>query len=147
MVSRFLGEPQVAPISADEYSSGEESYMTSSENTAMSHASKLSDITTNTVASQKLSLKSLPQAPSTRASKIRASIKCNEKPMQQVNTTGRHSSVDASLISDLESSRAEVEDMKQKLAKLEDSNQNHQEKLTQQAENHKRELFNRQNSK
>ena len=48
----FLGPPEVSPISSDDYSDGEQSYMTVSINAAMSLVSLLSDEDGNTIQTQ-----------------------------------------------------------------------------------------------
>jgi hypothetical protein len=45
IIARYTGLAQVAPVASDGYSSGEDLYMVSSINTALSYTSNLSDIT------------------------------------------------------------------------------------------------------
>ena len=56
--------PEVAPINADDYSSGEDTYMTDSINTALSYESVLSELTNN---DSQASESKYPRAPTTWA--------------------------------------------------------------------------------
>ena len=135
---KFPGAPQVAPISSDGYSSGEESYMATSVNTALSYTSNLSELTHITYdveQSQISEVNSLPQAPQTWATKIKSSPNAQESQRNIQETI-----VDATFISDLKSSRAEAEEMRHKLATLEQEKESFKTELARQAEHHKKEL-------
>jgi hypothetical protein len=104
---QFSGEPSVAPITADEYSDDEHSYMTVSINTAMSMVSVLSD--------EEDTPKATTQVPS--------SIKGWPTPSgatiaSSTPSTGQISALDQSIINDLASSRQEVEALKNQVSQL-----------------------------
>jgi hypothetical protein len=118
--NRFPGDPEVAPIMSDGDSSGEDSYYSTSVNTAMSYDSVSSDITTDL--SQKTSDTNTGVDQSTTTSWA-GKVKSGAQPNQAVNTAENPSAVQqttttASLVSDLASSRAEVDDLKVQLAKI-----------------------------
>ena len=143
LASQFPGDPRVAPIASDGYSSSEASYTENSVNTALSYTSDLSDITNNTEftkQSQASNINSLPKAPNNWASKIRASIKRQDNPFDQIQTNLNDVSIDATYISDLQSRRAELDSMRNQLAELEKEKAAIKEHMTRQAEQHQREL-------
>ena len=123
IAAKFPGTPEVAPIKADGYSSGEGTYMSSSINTAMSYTRELSDLTnttshtgpsaSNSIANQ------LPRASPNWAARIQEAI---EKKSPANVSIPSHSQMDPSLISDLASSRAEVDDLRRQLSTLECDN-------------------------
>lgn len=88
--------------------------MTDSVNTAMSYSSVLSDLTTQDPSVEKhWSSQSLPSAPATWASKIRESLQNNRSGSHSVTeTTVPTTVVNDELISDLASSKEEVEELK-----------------------------------
>ena len=118
---KFAGKPEVAAINSDGYSSGEGSYMTDSVNTAMSYGSDLSDLTHLESSSQEQHKEgnAFPQAPAGWAARIRESLQIKEVGYSTSDTTTPTTSGNEELISDLASSRAEVDDLKQKMAQLE----------------------------
>ena len=142
LASQFPGNPQVAPIASDGYSSSEESYTASSVNTAMSYTSDLSDITHNTHVtnqSQASDLRSLPKAPNNWASKLQASIQRHNHPVNHVQPSN-DMCLDATYISDLQSSRAELDSMRNQLLAIENEKEVMKADMKRQAEQHQREL-------
>jgi hypothetical protein len=108
---RYAGPPQVSPLDSDEYSQGEQSYMTISVNTALSYASALSDEESSltdhavpSVSGQKPPIPTHVNKPSWAevASRSSSSAKSSGEGKQyQTKTTN-----DDDLVSDLASSRA-----------------------------------------
>ena len=141
VAAKFPGTPEVAPVNADCYSSGEGTYMSSSINTAMSYTSDLSDLTNTTShtgpsASNSIN-NQLPLASPNWATRIRESI---EKRSPANVSILSYSQVDPSLISDLASSRVEVDALRLQLSTLERDNARQKQALQQQADQHKRDM-------
>ena len=138
--NRFPGEPEVAPILSDGDSSGEDSYYSTSVNTAMSYDSVSSDITNDL--SQKTSdiNESVDQSHTSWAGKVKNGSNHNQasttaatpKTVQQTMTT-------ASLVSDLVSSRAEVDELKVQLAKIQAQQEAESQEKKLQEEHRKKE--------
>ena len=137
--NRFPGEPEVAPIMSDGDSSGEDSYYSTSVNTAMSYDSVSSDIT-NDFSQQTTEASKGDQSNSTWAEKVKSGPQPTQvstaaeapKLIQQTTTT-------ASLVSDLASSRAEVDDLKVQLAKIQAQQESERKEKQIQEENRKKE--------
>ena len=136
---RFPGEPEVAPIMSDGDSSGEDSYYSTSVNTAMSYDSVSSDITNDF--SQKTNDESKgDQSNTSWAAKVKSGSQPNQastaadapKAVHQTTTT-------ASLVSDLASSRAEVDDLKVQLAKIQAQQESERKEKQIQDNNRKKE--------
>ena len=143
LASKFPGDPQVAPIASDGYSSGKESYTASSVNTALSYASALSDLTQHTTSTKQphaTDYSTLSTASNTWASKVQASIQHSNTPIHQTGPNINDVSVDATYISDLQSSRAEVESMRNQLSAIEKEKEAMKLELTRQAEHYQKEL-------
>jgi hypothetical protein len=116
---KFSGHsPEVAHINADDYSSGEDTYMTDSINTALSYDSVSSDLTNN---DSHASESNYPKAPSTWASRIRANLQVPTQFKQHPlpPSTATTVPIQDDLISDLASSKAEVDELKRKILIME----------------------------
>jgi hypothetical protein len=112
----FSGPPTVAPITSDDYSDDEQSYMTVSINAAMSLVSILSDDDDKTGTTNGANTKS------SNAQPIPSSISAWPTPsgttMETPSSATQSSVVDKKLINDLAASRAEVEALKQQVSQL-----------------------------
>ena len=112
----FSGSPTVAPITSDEYSDDEQSYMTVSINAAMSLVSILSDDDDKTGTTNGTNTKSSTAQP------IPSSISAWPTPsgttMETPSSATPSSAVDKKIINDLAASRAEVEALKQQVSQL-----------------------------
>ena len=126
---RYAGPPQVSPLESDEYSYGEQSYMTISVNTALSYASALSDEegsvidhTEPSFSGQKPPIPTHVNKPTwaeEAASRSSSSAKSSGGGTQsRTNPTNNDD-----LVSDLASSRAEVEELKAQMAQLHEDKQ------------------------
>ena len=107
----FPNPPEVAAISFDEYSDGEQSYLTVSINAAMSLVSVLSDNDDQTGTTRDMTTDSrtiLPVPTSIQAWPTLPSGNTAETP----STTTTYSALDQTILNDLASSRAEVEALK-----------------------------------
>jgi hypothetical protein len=112
----FSGSPTVAPITSDDYSDDEQSYMTVSINAAMSLVSILSDDDDKTGTTNGANTKSSTAQP------IPSSISAWPTPsgttMETPSSATQSSMVDKNIINDLAASRAEVEALKQQVSQL-----------------------------
>jgi hypothetical protein len=125
-LTKYPCAPEVAPINSDGFSRGEHSYMNISVNTAFSIGSKLSDSSPPTYVFQDTRTlsddSSLGRSRTTSLGHTRtwadtvAGRRTLPKESSHVNSAGIDQST---TISDLESSRAEVETLKSKVAQLE----------------------------
>ena len=143
LASQFPGDPQVAPIASDGYSSSEDSYTASSVNTALSYSSTLSDLTQHTNStkqSQATDTSKLPSASNTWASKVSNPTQRPIPPVDKINTNFNGMSIDATYISDLQSSRAEVDNMRNQLSAIEKEKEAMKLEMARQADQYKREL-------
>ena len=125
---RYAGPPQVSPLDSDEYSTGEQSYMTISVNTALSYASTLSDEegsvidnTEPTTSRQKPPIPTHVNKPTWAEAASRSSS--SAKSSGGGNQPRSNPTNDDDLVSDLASSRAEVEELKAQVAQLRDDKQ------------------------
>jgi hypothetical protein len=129
-LAKYPSSPEVAPISSDGFSRGEYSYMNISINTAFSVGSAISDTSPPACIYQDSSNKSflsakdstLGDSRSNSSSRVHtwanATAGCNA-PTIEHSETGQTSIDQSTIISDLESSQAEVETLKSKVAHLE----------------------------
>jgi hypothetical protein len=116
---KYPDPPEVAMIDQDVYSTGEGTYMTDSANTAMSYDSVASDLTNNDDSQvSKLSYTGLPTASTSWAARIRGSLHQQNTPNQPTATIPPGIVVNDELISDLASSRAEVDELKQQMTQI-----------------------------
>ena len=137
---RFPGTPEVAPIMSDGYSSREDSYYSSSVNTALSYDSVSSDITTDTSIKSTVTNNDDKTEPSwaQRVSNGATPDKGSTPPPGAPNSV-QPNPIDASIISDLASSRAEVEDLKAQLSKMQVQQDTERQEQVRQAEHQKKE--------
>ena len=114
-IRKFPCPPEVAPLASDGYSSGSDGYMTASIATAMSYASAVSNLT----------MESKVEASGNRHSHTTAhhQSKKNTGWSTPPPTLISAPDTDAGLISELESSKSEVEALKQQLLKMEEEKQ------------------------
>ena len=116
-MGQFSGLPEVAAISADDYSDDEQSYMTVSINAAMSLVSILSDDddqTGTTSGHVTDSNKATPVPTSIRGWPTLPGGSTTETP----STPTQYSAIDQTILTDLASSRAEVEALKVQVSQL-----------------------------
>ena len=113
----FSGSPEVAAISADDYSDDEQSYMTVSINAAMSLVSILSDDDdqTGTISG--------PITDSNTAKPVPTSIRgwptlSGGSAADTPSTSTQYTAIDQTILNDLASSRAEVEALKVQVSQL-----------------------------
>jgi hypothetical protein len=114
---KYPEPPEVGMINSDIYSTGEGTYMTESANTAMSYDSVSLDLTNNGESqASDPSQTGLPKASSSWAARIRGSMLQTPNPPKV--TVSPSIAVNDELISDLVSSRAEVDELKQKMSQI-----------------------------
>ena len=106
---RFPFAPEVAPLMSDGYSSGSDGYMTASINTAMSYTSAVSQLTPE----------SLPEGHRRHSSSKGKSNQPTSAWKTPLPTMIDTPNTDTGIISELESSRSEVEGLKAKMANME----------------------------
>ena len=114
---KFPGPPEVAPLASDGYSSGSDGYMTASIATAMSYASAVSNLTTDShleASGKRLTQEKAPD----QAQRATSAWKTPPPP-----TLIRAPDTDAGLISELESSKSEIEALKHQISKMEEDKQ------------------------
>jgi hypothetical protein len=122
-LQKYPDPPEVSMIDYDVYSTGDGTYMTDSANTAMSYDSVTSDLThTGDSQASQSSYSGLPKASTSWAARIRGSIN-QQYPPNSLRDTAPHGVppgivVNDEMISDLASSRAEVDELKQQLAQI-----------------------------
>jgi hypothetical protein len=144
----YPGPPEVAPLYSDENSSGEETYLSASVNSAMSYASVLSDWTFTDKSSPPddnstgtANSKSPPTVPTWSDRVQGLSTKQNSVANTTPTvTTPSQITIDEELISDLASSRAEVDDLRRKVHNLEEDKAKQQKDMEVRAKQQKREL-------
>jgi hypothetical protein len=106
---KFPYAPEVAPLMSDGYSSGSDGYMTASINTALSYTSMVSQLTPE----------SLPEGhrrkSSTQGKPNQPTLAWKTPPPAMIDAPN----TDTGLISELESSRSEVEALKAEMANME----------------------------
>jgi hypothetical protein len=120
---RYAGPPQVSPLDSDDYSQGEQSYMTISVNTALSYASALSDeenslpddVTATNSGSTPPIPKTVPKPSWAEAASRRSSAATSSGSGAQSQA---NRSKEDDLVSDLASSRAEVEELRAQVVQL-----------------------------
>jgi hypothetical protein len=137
---RYPGDPEVAPLPTDVYPGGEDSYFSASVNTAMSYDTLTSDITND------FSQNTTDQATTTAegqdttyADKVKG-IPTTQKstPLETIDQPiSVQPTIEASLISDLASSRAELEALKTKMSRLELAKAKESQELAQKVEQQK----------
>ena len=116
--NRLPGEPEVAPIMSDGDSSGEDSYYSTSVNTAMSYDSVSPDITNDLSQTTNATNKD-NQSITSWAEKVKSGSQPNQaSTTAETPKTVQHTTVTASLVSELASSRAEVDNLKVQLVKI-----------------------------
>jgi hypothetical protein len=129
------GAPAVASLFTDGCSSGEETYMSSSINTAMSYMSTISDNDAEFEKPTVIEMKDNPRVTEagqkTWAQRTRGN-QAHENPQSSTPTTTQGTMNDKDYLSDLASSRAEVEELKKEISAFEES-------LERQADYQKRE--------
>jgi hypothetical protein len=133
--NRFPGDPEVAPIMSDGDSSGEDTYYSTSVNTAMSYDSVSSDIT-NDFSLKTVDTSKVDQSSNASwAGKVKAGSQPNQASSKaEAPQTVQQTTSTASLVSDLASSRAEVDELKVQLAKIQAQQEaESQEKKVQEA--------------
>ena len=119
LTSKFPRPPEVAPLMSDGYSSGSDGYMTASINTAMSYASVVSNVS-NLTGESHVEGHTQRREKSTMANNIHQGKQNNTPPPSTIQATPE---TDAGLISELQSSRSEVEALKQQLTTMETDKQ------------------------
>jgi hypothetical protein len=142
-LSRYPGPPEVAPLYSDGNSSGDVTYHSASVNTAMSYSSALSDWTFTEKSDDDSTGNATPAAPSWADRVQGFSSSSSKKSADRTNptvTTPSQITTDEELISDLASSRAEVEDLRRKVQNLEDDKAKHHRDMEVRAEQQKREI-------
>jgi hypothetical protein len=112
----FESPPEVAPISSDDYSDGEQSYMTVSINAAMSMVSLLSDEDGQTIQTQGTTAatqvtKPIPQ-------RIQGWPTPSGNTVETPSSATQQSTIDQTILTDLAASRAEVEALKIQVTQL-----------------------------
>ena len=125
---RYAGPPQVSPLESDEYSQGEESYMTISVNTAMSYALALSDEENSL--SDHVETPTSGQHPPIPKNVTKPSwAEAASRGTSEATSSGGGTQSQANcnneddLVSDLASSRAEVEDLRAQVVQLREDKQ------------------------
>lgn len=135
---KYPTSPEVAPIRSDGFSSGEQSYMNISVNTAFSVGSAISDTSPPTYIFQDTKTRMSSDDSTLEGSQTTSSRGHNHTWADTVvgckSAKGSPDIVQASIdqstiVSDLESSRAEVETLKSKVAQLEAERAEHQKVL------------------
>ncbi|KAI2501780.1 hypothetical protein MHU86_12700 [Fragilaria crotonensis] len=138
--ARFLDPPEVAPLFSDGYSRGEGTYLSSSVNTAMSYAT-MSDCDTDTSPIIDMSAKEPSEHSSSRSRTWAQRVKGNpHQTSASVTPSTSQVTYDDEYLSDLASSRAEVEELKMKLHQFEVSKESYQRDLERQAEHQRCEM-------
>ena len=112
----FVGSPEVAPISSDNYSDGEQSYMTVSINAAMSLVSLLSDDDGNTIQTQGIPADTQTAKPI--PTRIHGWATPSAPTVETPSSATQPSTIDQAILNDLASSRAEVEALKVQVTQL-----------------------------
>ena len=112
----FSGLPEVAPISSDDYSDGEQSYMTVSINAAMSLVSLLSDEDGNTIQTQGMTADTQNTKPI--PTRIQGWPTPSGTTVETPSSATQQSTIDQTILNDLASSRAEVEALKVQVSQL-----------------------------
>ena len=136
---RFPGDPEVAQIMSDGYSSGEDSYYSSSVNTAMSYDSVTSDIT-NDFSKDTTATNTDDKTEKSWAQRVQDGPKDPAKSSpKDAPKSVTPNMVEGSLVSDLASSRAEVDDLKAKLSRMQVEQETERKELAAKAEHQKRE--------
>lgn len=124
-LDKYTGPPEVASISSDGFSRGEDSYMNISINTAFSIGSAISDASPpdyvfhdKTLVSDTSTLGGSRTIP-LESTRTWADMAAGHAASTGTSSTGQVSLEQSSAISDLASSRAEVESLKAKVAQME----------------------------
>ena len=123
-LSKFPSPPEVAPVSSDGFSRGEHSYMNISINTALSVGAALSDTSPPSYIFQDTSKRNASNESTIGVSQTTRrtwadTVTGQNTPAPESLVTGQAGIDQSTIISDLESSRAEVETLKSKVAQLE----------------------------
>jgi hypothetical protein len=136
---RFPGDPEVAQIMSDGYSSGEDSCYSSSVNTAMSYDSVTSDVT-NDFSKDTTETNTDDKTETSWAQRVKGGPKvpANSTPKDAPKVVNPNL-VNGSLVSDLASSRAEVDDLKNQLARMQADQEAERKEQAAKAEHTKRE--------
>ena len=125
-MTKFPLPPEVAPLMSDGYSSGSDGYMTASINTAMSYASVVSNLTQDSQGEGSHQKRSTTE----KVSQQHVQRAWNTPPPAMINTPN----TDAGLVSELQSSRSEVEALKVQLSKMEEEKKAEIEEIKAKAE-------------
>ena len=124
---KFLYTPEVAPLMSDGYSSGSDGYMTASINTAMSYASVVSNLTTESQSDshnkRNPAKATFPQSQSKKA--------WNTPPPTMIQAPDTEA---AGIVSELNSSKSEVEALKAKMSEMEADKNAQIQEIEQKAE-------------
>ncbi|KAI2495318.1 hypothetical protein MHU86_19217 [Fragilaria crotonensis] len=138
----YSGIPEVAPLNSDGFSSGNGTYLSASVNTAMSYDSAVPDWTfANTTDESETTSQTNQSKQLSWAERVKGS-NLNTKPFSENNSTTPTSAaitIDDELLSDLASSRAEVDDLRRKVDRLEEDKEKHRKDMEIQAAQQKRE--------
>jgi flagellar biosynthesis GTPase FlhF len=137
---RFPGDPEVAQIMSDGYSSGEDSYYSSSVNTAMTYDSVSSDIT-NEFSKNTSVTNTDEKTEKTWSQRVKDGPKDPAKSttIKDAPKSVNPNVIEGSLVSDLASSRAEVDDLKTQLSRMQDEQETERKYRAAKAEHQKRE--------
>ena len=128
----FPSPPEVAPLAPDGYDSGSDGYMTASINTAMSYASVASQLTSESV----FDGQSQSHEPNERMSSTHQNRTFHTPPPTSINATPE---TDAGLVSELHSSKSEVEALKTQMAQMVKDKQAQIQELEKRAQQEKSE--------
>ena len=133
---KFPSPPEVAPLASDGYSSSSDGYMTASIATAMSYTSGVSILTTE----------SQLEASAKRHAQNKAHNQAQKTPAWSTPppTLIRAPDTDAGLISELESSKSEVEALKQEMLKMKEEKQAEIKEIESKAEQQRVETVERE---
>ena len=126
MMRKYNYTPEVAPLMSDGYSSGSDGYMTASINTALSYASTVSQLTTESQQRQQPKANRTPTTPKTA---------WNTPPPTMIQAQ----EADAGLVSELKSSKSEVEALKTQMSKMEEEKNSQIQQIEQKAEQQRQE--------
>ena len=126
----FPSPPEVAPLASDGYDSGSDGYMTASINTAMSYASVASHSTSETV----FEGQTQSHGPSERKYSAHQNRTFHTPPPTSITAIPN---TDAGLVSELHSSKSEVEALKSQMAQMEKDKQAQLQELERRAQQEK----------
>jgi hypothetical protein len=128
---KFPYAPEVAPLMSDGYSSGSDGYMTASINTAMSYASVVSQLTPESQADDGHHRRTA----SSQGRNNQDTTAWKTPPPTMIDATN----TDTGIISELESSRSELEALKTKMATMESEKLSQIKEIEEKAEKQRQE--------